>query len=181
MSVASADGGAPIDVQRILGEYARFRDSVRDPRRRALLDVHLAHMKAEIVDRDVEAVMATMVENPAFWFYGTSGMASFEGQEATRAFYASIFEVPENAVGMEMEHIDVGDDRIVIECHVLMSSDHVAIAFPEIARNLGPGRPAVLRKRACLVIPFVDGKMAGETHYFDGPYGPEDVVYLDES
>jgi len=179
MQPERASGDSPIDTQHILDDYARYRDTVDDPRRRSLLDVHLAHMTAEIVDRDVDAVMSTMVEHPEFWFYGTEGMASFKGQDATRAFYTNIFEVPENAVGMEMEHIDVGDDSIVIECFVLMSGDHATIAFPDIARVLERGRPALLRKRACLVIPFINGKMAGETHYFDGPYGPDDVVYLD--
>ena len=30
-----------------------------------------------------------------------------------------------------------------------------------------------------LILPFEDGKIAGEFCYFDGAYAPADVVYLD--
>jgi hypothetical protein len=102
----SQNGG--IDTQEMVAYFEARRRSTSDPRLGAMLDVHLEHMKAEVVDYDIARLMATMVPEPVFQFYGTSDMPPLVGHNAVRDFYLGVFNAPKNSSGMDIERVIVG-------------------------------------------------------------------------
>ena len=168
-----------IDSQRNVDNYRAVRDKLTSAHQRGMVDVMIEHFLAEIIDHDIERLMATMVHDPVYRFYGTNLMADFEGQETTRAFYEAQFATPPDSAGVNLDRMVVGDDAVVTEGVALLSQSLVKVAFPDIAPLFDPSREGALSKRLVIVVPFEEMKMAGEIHYFDGPWGPNDVIYRD--
>lgn len=157
----------------------RALEESTDPRRRQMIEVHLAHMVAELLTLDIDALMATMVPEPEFDHYGLGGAGNTRhGYEPVRTQYLRNFEKGPGQAGMQLERYTVGDNAIVNEGLVLMSEDFAFEMFPSLAAHAAPDRTVMVRKRACIVFPFVDGLIAGETSYFDGPFTLDDVIEL---
>jgi hypothetical protein len=157
------------------------RADLEDDQQRAMLDTVIEHIQAETVDFNLERIMATMVPEPYFAFYGIPQMGDISGQDAIRSFYQ--LQSPDaDAIEFELfiDRLVIGKDAIVTEGILEGSPDSVAKFAPDAKFEIEPGRPVVFRKRFCEIWPFEGEKLTGELNYFDGPFEQRDVVYLDE-
>ena len=121
-----------------------------------------AHVRAEFVDRDVEATMATMTERP--YVNHVPVMTGGNGREAVRRFYADHF-VGRWPADTEVRPVSrtAGQGRVVDELLISFTHD---VEMPAIL----PGVPPTGRR---VELPFVvvmgteDGKVAYEHIYWD--------------
>ena len=182
-----AGHGRPTDVADALPDRDSFVKSLQDERarltsdrQRTIIDVVVEHVLAEIVDFDIERVMATMVDEPRHEFYGLPGILPLLGYDAVRSYYLRTFEEAGPSRGsMEVERLIVGDDALVKLGTVVYSGQGLRVRAPEVAVWLDLSRPCVLRKRMCHLMPFEGNRIIAEIHYFDGPFTIDDVRYLD--
>jgi len=165
----------------LLGRLRAERQRVDDPERVAVLDVLLTHLEAELVTLDLEATVSTLVADPVYRFYGVGGaMPDINGLDAVRDLYRRQFAGgARQTAGMTPDHVFVSADGVMLEGELRMRGEHVIATFPELVRDVDVSRPFCLVKRCVSILPVRDGKMTGERFYFDGPYRPEDVRYLD--
>jgi carboxymethylenebutenolidase len=121
-----------------------------------------AHVRAEFVDRDVEATMATMTEEP--YVNHVPVMTGGFGREQVRRFYADHF-VGKWPADTQVRPVSrtVGQGRVVDELLISFTHD---VAMPAIL----PGVPPTGRR---VELPFVvvmgteGGKVAYEHIYWD--------------
>lgn len=120
------------------------------------------HVRAEFVDQDVEATMATMVADPSVINVpvGTGG----RGAEQVRAFYRDAFigSWPED-LAMTTTSRTFGGDRMVEEVHLRFTHTRPM-------EWLLPGVPPTQRLidvDFVVVAEFRDGKLARERIYWD--------------
>jgi carboxymethylenebutenolidase len=121
-----------------------------------------AHVRHEFVEQDVDATMATMVDEPSVINVpvGTGG----RGRAAVRAFYRDVFigSWPDD-LQMTTTHRVFGSDTMVEEVH---------LRFTHANRMdwLLPGLPPTHRLidiDFVVIAEFRDGKLAGERIYWD--------------
>lgn len=86
----------------------------QDPRKRALLENVLAHMKAESVP-DLDGLMATLAPNPDYHFWGPDGDSGPKGTEAVRGFYTAFANSGAHRLEYDTERVVVDDDCVVLE------------------------------------------------------------------
>ena len=137
-------------------------DFALTPRQRAMVDLWEAHLRAEFDDRDVEAAMATMVDEPYVNHVPT--LIGGIGRRQLAHFYGKYF-IPQNPPDTEMEVISrtVGSDRIVEE--LIFRCTHTSVID-----WLLPGVPPTGRRleiAVVVVVTFQDGKMHHEHIYWD--------------
>jgi carboxymethylenebutenolidase len=130
-----------------------------DPDIGAVFDEHVA---AEFVDRDLDATMATMTEDP--YVYHLPAMTGGVGRDQVRSFYGQHF------IGKWPEDIEiapvsrtVGDEQVVDELVLSFTHD---IEMDQLLPGIAPtGRHVQLA--FCVVVKFEDGKVAHEHIYWD--------------
>lgn len=121
-----------------------------------------AHLKAEFVDRDLEAAMATMGENP--WLTHVPVMTGGYGAEQVREFYKSHFigHWPADTAIRPISRT-VGQGRIVLEFVVSFTHD---VPMPAILPGIAPtGRPVVLPH--VVIMGVEEGRVLYEHIYWD--------------
>lgn len=163
MTTAAPD----VDLNELNRRYILAMESALptlDPHRRANLEVLLAHMRAEMYDLDVDAVMATFGPEPSFIYYGTD-QAPIIGYDAIRAYYVEAFKFGVGRVACDFERLTVGDDTIIVEGYNVLGSKYVEKMLPELGDGDAEGASKVLRRRCASFFPFVDGKLTGEYFY----------------
>lgn len=119
------------------------------------------HLAAEFGTRDIEATLATMVDEPFLTNVpvGTGG----RGKEEVRVFYNEFIASWPDDVRMEPRNRVVGADQLVDEVHVTFTH-----AKP--MEWLLPGVPPtgrLIEMDVAIVVPFEDGRIAGERIYWD--------------
>lgn len=119
------------------------------------------HLEAEFGTKDLDATLATMVDEPFLTnvAVGTGG----RGKDEVRAFYEAFIPSWPDDVHMEPVNRVVGADHLVDELHV---------RFTHARRMewLLPGMPPTGRQiemDVAIVVPFQDGRIAGERIYWD--------------
>jgi carboxymethylenebutenolidase len=120
------------------------------------------HTAAEFAQRDLDATMATMTDDPCV--YQVPVMTGGVGVEGVRRFYGEHFigKWPEDTEIMPISHT-VGDDQVVDE--ILISFTH-DIEMDQLLPAVPPtGR--FVRLPACVVVKFEGGKVAHEHIYWD--------------
>ena len=155
------------------------RPQFSDERQLRMLDVVLEHIRAEWLDLDIEKTMATMAPNPKALVFGAGKRDGLDGYEAIRRNYEHQFTFGINGGGMEFERIVMDGESFVMQGNIVQMGCVVADAWPEMQEIIDPDRVSLVRKHAMLLLPFEDGKIAGEFCYFDGGYTAEDIVYMD--
>ena len=121
-----------------------------------------AHVRAEFVDRDVEATMATMTERP--YVNHVPVMTGGFGREAVRRFYAEHFvgRWPADTLVRPVSRT-VGQGRIVDELLISFTHD---VEMPAILPGVAPtGRRVELP--FVVVVGVEGGKVAYEHIYWD--------------
>lgn len=132
------------------------------PSQQAMVRCWDEHMKAEFVDHDVEATMATMTEDP--YNLTIAALAGGVGADAVREFYSKHF-IHQLPADVEMIPISrtIGTDRIVDEMVVRLTH---SIEMDWILPGVPPtGRRIELPVVA--IVQFGNGKIAGEHVYWD--------------
>jgi hypothetical protein len=86
----------------------------QSPRKRALLENVLAHMKAESVP-DLDGLMTTLAPNPDYHFWGPDGDTGPKGTEAVRSFYTAFASSGAHRLEYDVERVVVDDDCVVLE------------------------------------------------------------------
>jgi carboxymethylenebutenolidase len=125
----------------------------------AVFDAHVAH---EFVDRDVDATMETMVDEPYVWH--VPSLAGASGGEAVRSFYATQFigQTPEDAVLTPISRT-VSDDKVIDEFVLEFTHDcEIPFMLPGIAPT---GRR--VRIPTVVFMGFEGDKVAFEHIYWD--------------
>jgi SnoaL-like domain len=84
------------------------------PRKRALLENVLAHMKAEAVP-DLEGLMVTLSAQPDYHFWGPTGDTGPKGTDAVRSFYTAFANSGAHRLEYDVQRIVVDDDCVVLE------------------------------------------------------------------
>jgi hypothetical protein len=148
-----------------------------------MLDACVVHAEAELITRDIDVLMSTLVPDPVYTIHGTgAGVVTIAGQEAVRAFYlgnfASLAGFDTNQEGLEIERFVVDDDMVAIYGTSAMTLARARALFPDL--DLEATRPCVLQKSVAVFCPFIGEKMTGEIMFWDGPFAASDAVYLDE-
>ena len=116
-----------------------------------------AHVKAEFVDLDVDAAMATMTRNP--YLTHVAPLTGGYGHDDLRAFYGAHFvgKWPADTVTEEVSRT-IGEDRLVDELIVRFTHDMVMdFILPGVAPT---GR--LVEMALAVVVDFEDGKIAAE-------------------
>src|SRR5919109_3092386 len=120
------------------------------------------HMAAEFAQRDLDAAMATMTDDP--YVYQVPVMTGGVGLEGVRRFYGDHF-IGKWPRDIEITPVSrtVGDDQVVDELVLSFTHD---IEMPQLLPGVAPtGRP--VRLAFCVVVGFRDGKVAHEHIYWD--------------
>ncbi len=127
-----------------------------------LASVFDEHVAAEFADRDLDATMATMTDDP--YVYHVPAMTGGDGRDAVQSFYGRHFigKWPADTA-IEPVSRTIGDDQVVDELVISFTHDLEMDA-------LLPGVPPTgrqVRLPFCVVVGFADGKVAHEHIYWD--------------
>ncbi len=121
-----------------------------------------AHLRAEFVDRDVEATMATMSDQP--YLTHVPVMTGGYGTDQVRDFYSRTFigHWPSDTAITPISRT-IGQGRVVDEFLVSFTHD---VSMPAILPGIAPtGRSVVLPH--VVIMGIVDGKVTYEHIYWD--------------
>jgi carboxymethylenebutenolidase len=120
------------------------------------------HVAAEFVERDLDAAMATMADDP--YVYHVPVMTGGVGFEGVRRFYGDHFigKWPEDTEITPVSRT-VGDDRVVDELVLSFTHD---VEMDAILPGVGPTGRRV-RLPFCVVVQFEGGRIAHEHVYWD--------------
>lgn len=133
-----------------------------DPAEQALIEMWEAHTAAEFEQKDADAAVATMTENPALIHVPVGTGAT--GREPVRRFYRDIFipQMPPDVV-LELLTRTVGQDRVVDE--FILRFTHT-VQMDWFAPGIAPTR-RVLAVPHVAVIAFEAGMISSEHIYWD--------------
>jgi carboxymethylenebutenolidase len=121
-----------------------------------------AHVRAEFVERSVDATMATMTDAP--YVIHVPVMTGGNGRDEVRAFYTNWF-VGRWPADVEVTQISrtIGQGRVIDELIASFTHD---VVMPALLPGVAPtGRKVVLPH--VVVMGIVDGKVAYEHIYWD--------------
>jgi hypothetical protein len=126
-----------------------------------MLETVIAHLEAEVAG-SLEALMATLVPDPEYHFWGNGGDYGPKGAEAIRAYYAQLVEDRRGVLEFDIDRIVCDDDTVITE------GWYHAINKGAIARTQGfvvddDDADYLVSRRIVLFWPFNEaGEMLGE-------------------
>ena len=182
MKSAEAAFAEALDQRKHFALVRRLTEGIEIPNRRAMVDLYLEHTRAELIDCEIDALMATLAPEPEYIFLGMGEHAppALRGVADVRAFYLTSFRGGANQGALnEIDRVVVTDDVLILEGVNTSSGARLASMYPEVADFIDTSRTCVVRKRLAAILPFSEGRIAGERLYFDGFYRPEEVQYFD--
>lgn len=159
-------------------QYKRVRQLLDRQVQIDMLDLLIVHTRAEWIDFDIDAAMATFTPSPQIWRFGAGPRPGLIGYDAVRDNYLRQSKCGANGGGMEFDRLVIDGEAIVAEGTIVQTGEVAATAWPEINAVLDRDRTSLVRKRAVLIVPFEEGLIAGEYIYLEGPYTADDVVYV---
>jgi hypothetical protein len=144
-----------------------------DPRTRALLVQVRDHMKSEI-QGDFDALMATLIEEPVYHFWGTGEDGGPKGREAVAAFYRNMIDSGGNRFHFEVERVFADPDGVVTEGRMLQPMAGAIVAASGVTEVEGqpvdPEASYLAEWQLLTVWPAgQDGRLVGEDIYFGSP------------
>ena len=128
----------------------------------AMLQVWQQHLFAELVQKDPEGALSTMVEDPYVLMVPT-GLGGF-GRDGVRAFYEERF-IPDMPADIQSTAISqvIGHERLVDESLFTFTHDReMKWLLPGV-----PGTGRQVRFSVVSIVLFRDGKIASEHLHFD--------------
>lgn len=135
-----------------------------DDWRRTMLSALKEHMQTEC-GGDLEALLATMVEEPQFHNWDGNTDAGPKGKAALREFYSNLIASGSNRFEYAIERIIIGDDTLVTEGEIRVPfSGEMLQAMGK--QDAEPGKFYATHGRTVTFWPFAeDGKIIGEDIY----------------
>lgn len=170
-----------VDARAFEEWIAALAADTENPRHRRALEVMCEHWHYEVVELDLDKLMATLVPDPVYHFYGLAQMPrELRGAQAVRELYLQQFQAGPNAVSMELDHLIVTDSAVAFEGRSVMRLDSpLAAAFLGPLAGVDLERPGVFRLPNAAFLPFADGLIAGEVNYLGGPLSADQITYID--
>ncbi len=144
-----------------------------DARCRQLLEQVRDHMRVEILG-DHESLMATLVDEPRYHFWGVPVEGGPKGRAAVHEFYRQMIEGGGNWFHFDIQRIVVDHDSVVTEGSMRQKVPGAAIAasgIEEVAGEpLDPEATYLAESHILTVWPMSeDGRILGEDIYFGSP------------
>lgn len=167
-----------VDQNRSIDVMRQRLAVTENPRHRKMLETVIAHLEAEVAG-SLEALMATLVPNPEYRFWGNGGDYGPKGADAVSAYYAQLVADRRGVLEFDIDRIVVDDDTIVTE------GWYHAINRGSVARDQGfvvddDNADYLVTRRIVLFWPFDEaGEMLGEDGI--GSVDPTAVRKLDQS
>ncbi|MEE2672958.1 MAG: nuclear transport factor 2 family protein [Myxococcota bacterium] len=152
------------------GALERRMESEKDPRRRQLLQQVRDHMKTEISGQ-LEALMATLVDEPQYHFRGLGFDMGPKGRQNVHSFYKDMIAGGGNRFHFDIRRIVVDENSVVTEGFmrsVTAGADLIASGVGEV--NGEPVDPAGRYVGENLILTVwpadEDGRLVGEDIWF---------------
>ena len=144
-----------------------------DPARKALLAQVRDHMRSE-VRGDFDTLMATLVDEPLYHFWGTDEDGGPKGREAVETFYRGMLASGGNRFHFEVERIFVDEGGVVTEGRMRQPMPGVLVAASGVREVDGepvdPDASYLSEWQILTVWPAgPDGRLVGEDIYFGSP------------
>jgi hypothetical protein len=144
-----------------------------DPARKALLAQVRDHIRSE-VRGDFDALMATLVDEPLYHFWGTDEDGGPKGREAVETFYRGMLASGGNRFHFEVERIFVDEGGVVTEGRMRQPMPGVLVAASGVSEVDGepvdPDAGYLSEWQILTVWPAgADGRLVGEDIYFGSP------------
>jgi hypothetical protein len=166
-----------VDQRRSIDVMRARLAKTENQRHRKMLETVIAHLEAEVAG-SLEALMATLVPDPGYHFWGNGGDYGPKGADAVSAYYAQLVEDRRGVLEFNIDRIVVDDDTVVTE------GWYHAINKGAVARAQGfeadeDDADYLVTRRIVLFWPFnAAGEMLGEDGY--GSVDPRAVRKLRE-
>ncbi len=144
-----------------------------DPRRRRLLEQVREHMCTEI-GGELEPLMATLVDEPRYHFWGTPVEGGPKGRAAVEEFYRQMIEGGGHRFHFDIRRIVVDEDAVVTEGLMRQKVPGAAAAMSGLeevgGEPLDPEASYLAETQILVVWPMAeDGRIIGEDIYFGSP------------
>jgi hypothetical protein len=153
-----------------------------DDDRRPLLDVYREHTVSELLEPDMDRVLATLVEHPHYEAYGGARVlgvpAVLDGMDEVRRFYEAIFAAPPDTRGLDVRALIVDRSALCMQGRIVIPISSLPAA-PDFAPGVDRERTGFALLHACVVFPFEGTRIVGEVQYYDDQIRPDGVVYVD--
>ncbi|MBW2275630.1 MAG: nuclear transport factor 2 family protein [Deltaproteobacteria bacterium] len=145
----------------------------RDPRRRQLLEQVREHMSSEIGGR-LGPLMATLVDEPRYHFWGVPVEGGPKGRAAVEAFYRQMIDGGGHRFHFDIRRIVVDESAVVTEGRMRQKIPGAAIAMSGVEEVGGEpldSEATYLAETQILTVwPMSeDGRIEGEDIYFGSP------------
>ena len=163
----------PFEPERTWLAVERRLAEEKDPTTRALLAEVRDHMRSEI-GGDFEALMATLIDEPQYHFWGTGEDGAPKGRAAVEEFYRGMFASGGNRFHFEVERVFADAGGVVTEGRMLQPMAGAIVAASGVEEVDGAPVDASAEYLAEWQLLTVwpagkDGKLVGEDIYFGSP------------
>ena len=173
----TAKGATTAMLARVDAAIATVNDD-----RRPLLEVYREHTVSELLEPDMDRVLATLVEHPHYEAYGGARVLGvppvLDGMDEVRRFYEAIFAAPPDTRGLDIRALVVDSDTLCMQGRVVIPISSLPAA-PDFAPGVDRERLGFALLHACVVFPFDGTRIVGEVQYYDDQIRPDGVVYVD--
>ena len=144
-----------------------------DPRRRQLLEQVRNHMRAE-VRGEFDPLLATLVDEPQYHFWGMGPEMGPKGREAVSTFYKEMIASGGNRFFFDVRRIVVDEDAVVTEGVIRQRFPGAAVAAAGVEEVDGEAvdpEASYLGETQILTVwpAAADGRLLGEDIYFGSP------------
>lgn len=144
-----------------------------DARRRRNLEQVRDHMRTEI-SGEFDALMATLVDEPRYHFWGVPVEGGPKGRDAVAAFYRQMIDSGGHRFHFDIQRIAVDDDSVVTEGCIHQQIEVSALRASGIESVAGEpldDQGTYLAETQILTVwPIAsDGRILGEDIYFGSP------------
>ncbi|NRA03002.1 MAG: nuclear transport factor 2 family protein [Myxococcales bacterium] len=144
-----------------------------DPRRRQLLEWVRDHVRSEILG-DLESLMATLIDEPQYHFFGMGPDAGPKGRAAVEAFYKQMLASGGNRFEFEMHRVVVDEGAVVTEGQLRQVVPGSALVASQIetveSEAVDPAANYLSEMQILTLWPAgADGRLVGEDIYFGSP------------
>ena len=167
-----------VDQHRSIDVMRQRLAVTQNARHRMMLETVIAHLEAEVAG-SLDALMATLVPNPSYHFWGNGGDYGPKGPDAVSSYYAQLVADRRGVLEFDIDRIVVDDDTVVTE------GWYRAINRGSVARGQGfviddDDADYLVTRRIVLFWPFNEaGEMLGEDGI--GSVDPTCVRKLDQA
>jgi hypothetical protein len=105
-----------LDSGIVLRAVEQCRHEAVNDRQRRMLDNLIRHMRAETVEPDLDALMATVSPDPNYHSWGSAPRdAAPKGRQAVHDFYRAFLEGVGHEVEFEVERMALGNDVLAMD------------------------------------------------------------------